>query len=144
MVDGLLHLQIIIHLKALLGYTKSWGSSWSLMVQSIQHGEVWWVSQQDMLRCSQSSVQSNPFYSKTGDTVKDWGESLSFNLSPNLNGSSLISPLKSPSHIIKAVKWARIYQKRWNGLFRHSWEKRNPLGPLSCIQANTVNRNNLF
>lgn len=70
-VEGLLPLGIIICLKAPLWYTKSWGSSWSL--QSIQNGEVWRLYQLGMLRCSQFSAQSNPFYSKTEDTEKYWG-----------------------------------------------------------------------
>lgn len=148
MVEGLLHLGIIIRLKAPLRYTKNWGSSWSLLVYSVQNGEVWRLSQLGMLRCSQSSAQSNPFYSKTDDTEKDWGESLSFNLSANLNDSSFISPFKSPNHIIKAVKCARICQKRWIGFLRHSIlkkrKKRNPPDSLSCIQANMVNRKSLF
>ena len=147
-VEGLLPLGIIICLKAPLWYTKSWGSSWSLLVQSIQNSEVWRLSQLGMLRCSQFSAQSNPFYSKTEDTEKDWGERLSFNLRANLNDSSFISPFKSLNRIIKAVKWARICQKRWIGFLRHSFlkkgKKESHQDPLSCIQANMVNRNSLF
>ena len=118
-VKGLLLLGIIIHLKAPLWYTKSWGSSWSLLIHSVQNGEVWRLSQLGMLRCRQSSAEINPIYCRTEDTEKEWEESLSFNLNASLNDSDFISPFKSLNHVIKAVKWTKICQIRWKGFLKY-------------------------